>query len=328
GAIFSTLESGRSYYWRTKAANDETESPWSETWSFRTAEDTAVGLLAPELLTPINKAAELPVDILLTWDSVDGAIFYEIEVGRDEAFDKVDTVLVVDSTSVEIAGLIEGTTYFWRGRAGMSATTSAWSKPFTFSTESAEEKLPEAPILLFPANGSTDIEGAVTLGWASAQFAAQYFVQISATGNFNGEEDQYTQLTEDLTIDELKPGVEYFWRVQGINQFGEGAWSERWSFVMKEETSSVEGEGERSSGLRLYPIPATDILYIDLDSEVGGEVKVELMNSLGEKIQTEGSRERGNNRFVLSLDGIPSGMLFCRIQTEEGTITRPVVVIR
>ena len=426
GAIFSTLESGMLYYWRAKAANDETESPWSETWTFRAAEDTVVGLIAPELLTPIDKAAELPVDLLLTWDSVEGAIFYEIEVGRDGAFDKVDTVLVVDSTSVEIAGLIEGTAYFWRARAGVSAAMSAWSKPFAFSTETAEEKLPEAPILLSPENGSKDLEGAITLSWSSAQFAAQYFVQLSATGSFDGDEEQYTQITEDLTIDELKPGVQYFWRVQGVNQygesawsdtwsfvvkgeklpetpilltpangskdlegaitlswssaqfaaqyfvqlsatgsfdgdeeqyteitenltiddlkpgvqyfwrvqgvnqFGESAWSDTWSFVVKEEALGVESEEILAGKLRLYPVPATDVIYIDLDSEVTGDIKVEFVNSLGTSILTQDVDETfsASHPFAISLDGIPSGILYCRIHTEKGTITRPVVVIR
>ena len=118
--------------------------------------------------------------------------------------------------------------------------------------------------------------------------------------------------------------------MQGVNQFGESAWSDTWSFVVKEEALGVESEEILAGKLRLYPVPATDVIYIDLDSEVTGDIKVEFVNSLGTSILTQDVDETfsASHPFAISLDGIPSGILYCRIHTEKGTITRPVVVIR
>ena len=324
------LDQGRTYFWRAKAYNDETESSWTDVWSFSTAADTTVGLFAPELLTPIDNAQQLPVDLLLTWDSVEGAIFYEVVLGRDETFGQIDTLLTVDSTAVGISGLLADATYFWRARGGHSAAMSGWSKPFRFSTESEEAKLPETPILLLPADSASDLEGPITLVWESASYAAQYFVQLSATGDFNGEEEEIVQTGENVTVDELKPGVRHFWRVQGVNQFGESGWSEVRSFVTKDESSAVEEDSRIVAGLRIYPVPATDLLHIDLGPDIIGEVRVEVLNGLGESIPTGiGERLSGGDRIVtVSLQGLPSGMFFCRLSMKDRVITRPVLVLR
>ena len=326
----TALDQGETYYWRAMALNDETKSPWSAAWSFTVAEIAKPGLLAPELLSPQNNAQEIPVDPLLTWDSVDGATFYQVEIGRDGSFASSDTLLTLDSTSAPFEGLEENETYYWRARGGDETRMSGWSKPYRFTTISAEVLLPERPVLISPSDSSSDLEGEINFSWALSQHSLQYFIQLSTTGLFDGEEEVYTEIDLDMTLEELKPGLRYFWRVQGMNQYGESAWSETWSFTTKEEASGVNDAEAQGLVPHIYPIPATDLLSVDISETMSSDAQVDLVSSLGQVVMSASSEEGRMNggKIQFRLDSIPSGLYYCRIQSEEGVMTYPVIVLR
>ena len=423
------LESEKIYFWRVRAYNDETKSPWSSTWRFTTGADSSAFLFAPGLLTPVDGAAGVPTDPLLTWDSVAGAELYEVQIAPDKDFasDSIPT-LVSDSVSLQLTDLEPGTTYFWRARARDENGSSGWSSPFRFLTKKENQPLPATPVLIAPEQKESDLDAPVELVWHRAENAVEYFIQLSVSGEFAGEEDDLSEFDTTLIVDELKLGAEYFWkvkavneagesewsevrsftlrsealplpglplliapanaskdletpvelvwgtapnaseyivqfsatgafageettmtdgdstmtltdledgqqyfwRVRGVNTTGEGEWTGAWSFSIREEISGVENVLD-AGDIRMWPVPAVSQLSVELGDVLAAPTTVALYDGNGVQVSAtvELRPAHGTVRAVLSLSGIPSGMLYCRITSANGdVITRPVLVIR
>lgn len=333
------LESERTYFWHARTRNSATESEWSAPFRFTTRPALPATPLAPQLLTPVNGSAQNPVVVLLTWDSIEDATWYEVEFGRDPSFAASDTLLRTTDAAAEIAELAPETTYHWRARAGNHNGPSGWSRPFRFTTAPDQPQLPEAPRLVAPANAAVDVAIPAVLAWLPSANAASYAVQFSATGQFNGEEETFDALDTAHLLDELPEGTQFFWRVQGRNAFGESEWSESWSFTTVGGTTGVEdvqelNEGTGITGLRIYPVPATENLIVEFPgSNAGGhytDVRLALFDARG-LLRTEVRFEKGAaaaGHVVVPLDGIPAGIWYCRITVGDAVVTRPVVVVR
>ncbi len=92
---------------------------------------------APALLSPPNKSAgtEIPE---FTWDSVDGADDYQIEIATDSKYKNVvDSTPTGGATSYTPASLESGT-YYWHVRSINSfGVPGSWSSSFSFTLEPA-----------------------------------------------------------------------------------------------------------------------------------------------------------------------------------------------
>ncbi len=91
--------------------------------------------LAPTLASPANSTTGLATNPTLTWSASKGATSYELQVSKDStfattAFDKTK----LTSTSQEVTGLSQGTTYYWRVNATGSSGSSGWSAVWSFTT--------------------------------------------------------------------------------------------------------------------------------------------------------------------------------------------------
>ena len=95
-----------------------------------------------------------------------------------------------------------------------------------------------APILLAPAEGSTNIKKPYTLSWVNDNNVQNYVVELASDTGF-------TEILESAVISEtifdpssLMPNTNYFWRVKGQNLCGESAYSEIRSFTTENEVCS------------------------------------------------------------------------------------------
>lgn len=127
------LSASTTYYWRVDADYEGGRGAWSTTWSFTT---TARSPLSPPMLvSPADGSTGSTTFMMLSWNAVPNATFYDLELSTDTTF---HGILVakrgLTTTSTEVAGLSEGTTYYWRVRAGVQNDSSAWSTPWSFST--------------------------------------------------------------------------------------------------------------------------------------------------------------------------------------------------
>jgi hypothetical protein len=95
-------------------------------------------LQPPVLITPENDSANVPLDVVLKWNSVTGATQYQLQVSETLDF----ITFVVDSTIsgnefvVEEDVLSNNKKYYWRVRAVNTEGVSVWSEVWFFFTTS------------------------------------------------------------------------------------------------------------------------------------------------------------------------------------------------
>jgi hypothetical protein len=117
------------YYWRVRAygSNDD-YSGWSSVSYFRSA------MLAASLSAPINGVSVTTLPSF-TWDAVDGASSYTIQVSTSSTF--ASTTLkktVTGPTYTAVTALPAHTTLYWHVQAIGANGPSLWSDPGSFVT--------------------------------------------------------------------------------------------------------------------------------------------------------------------------------------------------
>jgi uncharacterized protein YegP (UPF0339 family) len=119
------------YYWRVKATNGDIESDWSEIWSFTTH---SMALDAPTLSSPANNSQNVTRNPTLSWNSVNGAISYNLQYSTSSNFSSYTQVTGITSTSWQLSNMSKRTTYYWRVNAQNESITSEWSAVWQFKT--------------------------------------------------------------------------------------------------------------------------------------------------------------------------------------------------
>ena len=216
------LLNDRTYYWRVHAKGPAGIGPFSAVWHF------SVSLTSPVLVSPVDNAANQPNNLTLRWNKVSTAIAYWLQLSTSSGFG--GGFVVNDSTLTDtakaVAGLADGTRYYWRVAAknvgGFGAFSGAWS----FGTSIA------VPVLLSPANNSTGVATTLTLRWTGVSGATTYHLQLGTDSTFAGGivKDDSTIADTSRLVAGLSGGTKYFWRVLAKTAAGTGAYSVAWNF--------------------------------------------------------------------------------------------------
>ena len=104
---------------------------------------------APTLLEPGDGASSATSTPTLTWTSIDGTSFYDLQLALDDGFTSdVITVKDLSTTSYTPENSLAGNSWYWRVRSGDSSThVGLWSQTWQF-TPTAEEGGGGLPITL------------------------------------------------------------------------------------------------------------------------------------------------------------------------------------
>ncbi len=129
----TSLPSGVTYWWRVEAIDSAGASQWSAVWSFTTS---GVQLSGPLLAFPADRASGLPTSVVLSWDKIEGATRFNVQVALDSSFSTfVTNDSSITATSVTIDSLETSTSYYWHVRAELdSGSWTAFSSVWEFST--------------------------------------------------------------------------------------------------------------------------------------------------------------------------------------------------
>jgi hypothetical protein len=140
-SIRITLEHETTYYWRIRARDAGGDGPWSEVWSFVTEVATPAAVV---LGAPNDGATGVPANATLSWEYVENATAYHLQIASDSGFAIAvtdESRLAVTSLTLE-SPLAYNTTFHWHVRAGRDQgldTTrrllyGPWSETRSFTT--------------------------------------------------------------------------------------------------------------------------------------------------------------------------------------------------
>ncbi|WP_322936587.1 Ig-like domain-containing protein [Nocardioides bizhenqiangii] len=176
-----TGDTGESYRWRVKAIRDSgVESDFSGDATF-----TLSPIAAVTLNTPADDA--VVQDIVLDWQPLPGAQYYELEVSTDDSFSTstlVEPRRKVYGTRYSPSITYDNNTYYWRVRAvDTSGNPSAWSDGIDLRSFVRSWTL--KPAQQWPAPGANVPANRMFLEWTPVQHATQYEVQMGSDQNFS-----------------------------------------------------------------------------------------------------------------------------------------------
>ena len=88
---------------------------------------------APVILSPKNNIITSDQKILLKWEEVTGAVYYEMEIAQDSDFAEIKLPSTIAADEQFQPGFLPEGTYWWHVRTGGFGQVGAWSKPSYFN---------------------------------------------------------------------------------------------------------------------------------------------------------------------------------------------------
>lgn len=92
---------------------------------------------------------------------------------------------------------------------------------------------PSATSLVSPANGALDVNSGTPLVWNTTGGATEYNIRIATDAALNNIVESVNGIltTSYTPTVATQPNTTYYWRVRGVSNCGNGAWSPVWSFT-------------------------------------------------------------------------------------------------
>ncbi|MDQ7816740.1 MAG: FISUMP domain-containing protein [Melioribacteraceae bacterium] len=105
-------------------------------YSVRCIRNESLSPSAPTLLSPINNAVGISVPPTLEWNASTTATSYRLQVSTNNSFTSfIYNEGGLTNTNLQLKGVSNNTTYYWRVNATNSYGTSDWSTVWSFTTQ-------------------------------------------------------------------------------------------------------------------------------------------------------------------------------------------------
>ena len=329
------MESETTYQWNIRARdvddNGSTicQSPWSETKEFTTLPD------CPNLVNLSTNTEANWVDFMA--EAVDSEI---------EIYDSKGKLRIVDENNYRyITGSSEGidfrkgnfipsTAYEWHTKAWCVGNVDAdgnpdpqyhsgWGEFSEFTTEDPCDKIPTN--LITTTNGSQNL---ITMNWDTPLSGEpdHYFLELN--NETTGQVFQWNNISGSATSKTKYnqiPGHSFNWRIRGAC----GTTGTSWATIFTQPVYYTLGASRLSNidKLNLYPNPSRDIFNVSFEVKQAEDLKLEVVNLLGEIILEEkinGFDGRYFNAFDLS--SYSNGIYFLKIHTNNGIISNKLTL--
>jgi|GEM_PF-456134 len=280
---------------------------------------------------PADAAKIVDADIDLSWQSMDEATMYHVQVSSSPTF-AAGALLLNDSavtgTSRQISGLLNLNTYYWRVRAKNEVGWGEFSDHRSFSLAVT----PAATVLTSPAQGAQIPGGIVVFSWKpGASDVDRYWLELATDPQMQNIVLRDSLLyTTQREVTEMANDATYYWRVKATNGAGWGQFSDTWSFSTS--TSGVDrGEAGRTFHLSAnMPNPFTEATTISFDLARSEEITLSVLNGLGQEIAViaTGRYDAGHHEVRWNAEGTAGGAYYYRLRAGGVTETRGMNLVR
>jgi len=204
------------------------------------AHGSSTALNPPVLISPADTATI--VTPTFTWQVVEGAYKYQIQVATSNAFTTLLFDTDTDDLTITPVNTLPNDVMYWHVRAKDALNNPGpWSSTWSFT------KTIPAPILSLPVNGSTIVTP--VFSWNASEGAYCYQVQIATGDSFIGNivSDETTCDRAFSPVDTLSNGTLY-WRVRGLDPDNHtGSFSAIWSFTKQIPAPALDSPGDTST---------------------------------------------------------------------------------
>jgi hypothetical protein len=230
-----------------------------------TLTDTLTGKIT--LTSPSNgKSSMRTTSVTFTWEEMEGAEKYQIQVDTQENFKGARLLSEIDKDTTytldEIPAAYQGIPLYWRVRVyEQEPYRSNFSDKWSFSTQLAEGQWNPfvGDVNAAPAPGATDVPIMPTFAWNPADWATGYEFEIALDAAFTVPGWKLTGgnalKTSVYTAEhELEYSTTYYWRVRAISGSSQSEWAVGVFTTMAEPTTPPAPVPSPTPTLTVEPI--------------------------------------------------------------------------
>ncbi|MET1060414.1 MAG: Ig-like domain-containing protein, partial [Nocardioides sp.] len=293
--VVPTNQVADTYYWQVQAIRGTgVVTDWSATASY-----TVLPIAVPTVTAPAT--GQDVEDVVLHWDPVPGAKWYELQVDDDSDFQTPVTGGIpqkVFGTTYSPKITFPNDQYFWRVRAvDLANQVTAWQPVATPEDYPSFNRIwRDTPQAIYPAGpGTQQVGDDLYFQWTPVQHASNYELWFSTDENFT----EPTTITVQCIVagttytpgelrDDCMPtteGTRYYWKVRPMDRpytsgGVQGIFSETQSFVYRDSqgftgVTPVSGSTVDVPTLSWNPVPNTETYNIRILSGTGASVLTE-----------------------------------------------------
>ncbi len=233
----------------------------------------------PVLAMPTNASGNVSITPTLSWNSVNTAVSYHLNVSVMSNFSTtVYDLRGLTGTAQALSGLANSTTYYWEVGASNVGGVSGWSGSWSFTTIVAA---PSAPVLALPSNGAGNQPiSSLGLSWGSSALATSYEVEVSLSSGFGSTLFDQSGVLTNATVNGLANSTTYYWRANASN-VGGTSWSNAWSFTTIVAAPGAPVLALPSNGAGNQPISSLGLSWGSSALATSYEVEVSLSSGFG-----------------------------------------------
>jgi len=318
---FTTVEifpPSSTFWWRVRAKNNNSTSPWSNTFSFVTS------LASPTLTFPADSTIGVDAQIDFQFAPPSDAQSAFIEIYRDA--EMTDPVIKSPATTLNthITDLLEfNICYWWRLKSLDDDCDSDWSDLSYFCTGIAP------PNLFLPVNGAFAQELDPKIRWDNFSDANSYFYELSNDNQFSNVISSGTTTELSQQINGLDNFTNYYWRVRVIISGDNGAWSEVWTFRTKmgiiEQTAPLCSEVDVNTRIafKWNKLLGAESYNLQVSDNFGFNSPIINLNLTDSSYKAKMNELDSNTKYYWRVQGVNSDSLsnwtpVCDFTTQQG----------
>ena len=274
----------------------------------------------PKPLAPINEVSKNGKEVSFSWEPVEGALYYQLEVSLDPRFKQLlYSMNNIGESRVSLLNMLEGTQYFWRVRSYTTKGVSHFSKgtPFTVGIDEPSGLISSAHNDQFVRlNWKNNSPAALNIIIERKISDANESIEFVVIDTIDGSKTSYLDSF-------IESDTKYTYRLRAINNETESVYSDSVSISMKVESNEENTDLPKDFKLyQNYPNPFNPSTTINYALKENSDVKIVVYSLIGEKITTlvDKVQNAGTYDMVWNASHLPSG-IYIYIMTAESRIS-------